>query len=117
MANSEYVGLVTCPLCGNDSATVHQQKTGTKKGRLYYRCYETINGAAMCCGTIQCIGPSGQAFIKKAMRPIGQEAEPPVKPVDTLAPERESVEPEPIAQPEPKRRGLLENFLTSLGDD
>lgn len=121
MANSEYIGLINCPLCGNENATVHEQKTGTKKGRRYYRCYETVNGSSMRCGTIQCIGPNGQQFINSAMRPIGQtEKAPAVEPVpvEPIAPpsEEPKKEPEPIAEP-PARRGLLTNFLNAIGDE
>ncbi len=85
MAKASYLGLITCPMCGNENATVHQQTSGTKKGRLYYRCYETINGSAMRCGTIQCIGPTGQTFINSNQRPIGQQ-EPPAPPVEPVEP-------------------------------
>lgn len=107
MANSSYVGLIKCPHCGNENATVHQQQTGTKKGRLYYRCYSEINGAVMLCGTIQCIGQSGQDWINANMRPIGQKKQPepktrpiaqPVEPESPPAPE--ITENEPISQPE-----------------
>jgi hypothetical protein len=74
MANAKYIGLVKCGLCGNENATVHEQQTGTKKGRKYYRCYSEINGSQMLCGTIQSIGPSGQDYINANMRPIGQPA-------------------------------------------
>ena len=129
MAKSDYVGLIDCPLCGNDRATVHQQQSGTKKGRFYYRCYSEVNGAVMRCGTIQCIGPTGQDFIAAKMRPIGhQEAPPPEEP----APAPEPIgEPEPAPAPEPETEkpparpigqekrggGLLSNFLQSIGDD
>ncbi len=91
MAKASYLGLITCPMCGNENATVHKQETGTKKGRLYFRCYETINGSAMRCGTIQCIGPTGQTFINSNLRPIGQE----VSPAPAIEP------PQPIGQPDP----------------
>lgn len=91
MAKASYIGLIKCLLCGNENATVHRQETGTKKGRLYFRCYETINSSAMRCGTIQCIGPTGQDYINSNMRPIGQQSPAP-KPVPV------QVEPEPIGQ-------------------
>ncbi|MEN0037469.1 MAG: hypothetical protein AAGC78_10380 [Cellvibrio sp.] len=102
MAKASYIGLVTCPICGNQDATVHKQESGTKKGRLYYRCYESINGSSMRCGTIQCIGSAGQDYINSNLRPIGQPIEPepvnePVEPIGQPAP----VEPEPIIQQEP----------------
>ena len=105
MANSNYVGLITCAHCGNENATVHQQQTGVKKGRLYYRCYSVINGSVMLCGTIQCIGQSGQKYINENMRPIGQHS--PVlislRPIgQPVAPEPQpEPENEPIGQPEP----------------
>lgn len=111
MANAIYIGLITCPLCGNENATVHEQKTGTKKGRFYYRCYTEINGASMCCGTIQCIGHAGQEFIKANLRPIGQptpaplpKPEPKPEPIGEPAPvleELPAVEPVPIVEPDP----------------
>jgi hypothetical protein len=102
MAKASYIGLITCPICGNENATVHKQESGTKKGRLYYRCYESINGSTMRCGTIQCIGSTGQTFINSKLRPIGQPIEStpvtePVLPIGQPAP----VEPEPIIQPAP----------------
>ena len=104
MANSSYVGLVTCPHCGNENATVHQQQTGTKKGRFYYRCYSEINGNTMRCGTIQSIGQTGQDWINSNMRPIGQQSPkiPDVRPIgQPIAPEIEPVqEQEPIGQPD-----------------
>lgn len=83
MANAKYIGLITCPLCGNENATVHEQQTGTKKGRKYYRCYSEINGSQMLCGTIQSIGPSGQDYINSNMRPIGHQVSTPqpVRPI------------------------------------
>ncbi|AAD43545.1 protein P14 [Pseudoalteromonas phage PM2] len=66
------IAKITCPLCGNDEATVHRQKDRKKK--LYYRC----TGATFAdgCGTIQCTGASGQAFISKNMKPLnGVESE------------------------------------------
>lgn len=105
MANSSYVGLITCPHCGNENATVHEQQTGTKKGRKYYRCYSEINGSQMNCGTIQCIGQRGQDWINQNMRPIGQQPEqkPPARPIaQTVEPEVPQItETEPIGQPEP----------------
>ena len=105
MANSSYIGLITCPHCGNANATVHKQQTGTKKGRFYYRCYSDINGSVMLCGTIQCIGQKGQDWINANMRPIGQ----PVAPAPEKRPIARPIEPEPppvtenepIGQPEP----------------
>lgn len=140
MANASYIGLVTCRLCGNENATVHKQESGTKKGRLYYRCYESVNGSDMLCGTIQCIGPTGQIFINANMRPIGQQTAPstkieqvepigqpdpveppPIEPQEPIAPkpvpvvEVPPIEPEnpPIGQPAPgpKKRGLW-SYLT-----
>lgn len=108
MANSSYVGLINCPHCGNENATVHQQQTGTKKGRFYYRCYSEINGSVMLCGTIQCIGQRGQDWINQNMRPIGQQTPPaptprpiaqPVEPEPQADPEKSEIEP--IGQPEP----------------
>ena len=136
MANSSYIGLIKCPHCGNENATVHQQQTGTKKGRLYYRCYSEINGAVMLCGTIQCIGQSGQKYINDNMRPIGQSItvmhyaklpeirpighpvalEPPPEPENEPIGQSEPLEPEnePIAEPVavPVVKKSLLKFLT-----
>jgi len=62
------IGNITCPHCGNESATVHREAKGKKA--LYYRCY---NGPAGDCGTAQVRGPGGQLFIEKNMRPLGPE--------------------------------------------
>lgn len=88
MANSSYIALIKCAHCGNESATVHQQQTGTKKGRLYYRCYSEINGSVMLCGTIQCIGQTGQKYINDNMRPIGQHSSelPTLRPIGQSTP-------------------------------
>lgn len=109
MAKASYIGLIKCPICGNENATVHKQETGTKKGRLYFRCYETVNGSAMSCGTIQCIGPSGQTFINSNLRPIGQEVPPapaieppqPIGQTDPVEPPKvePEIQPEPISEP------------------
>jgi len=86
MANS-VIAEITCPLCGSDCATVHEQERGNKKGRRYIRCYTTAGGLSMRCGTLQCIGPNGQEFIERA---IGRR-------------EPEPAEVRPIGQPEPKK--------------
>ena len=120
MANSKHIGLITCPHCGNESATVHEQQTGTKKGRRYYRCYESVNGNVQLCGTIQCIGPTGQAFINANMRPIGQNGtpEPAPEPIGQPQPVPEPEAPqEPEAQPAATRRRRIGSFLASLGGD
>lgn len=62
------VGLITCGQCGNDKATVHEQERGKKKKKLYIRCYETEGGTVAMCGTIQCLGASGQDFIRRNIR-------------------------------------------------
>ena len=139
MASSKFVGLITCAHCGNENATVHEQQTGTKKGRLYYRCYSEINGSVMLCGTIQCIGQSGQKYINDNMRPIGQQiiskpeqiitkqiAEPIAQPVEPESPPQPKIEPigqsepaepekAPIADPEPVlvpvRKSMLEFLI------
>lgn len=119
MATSKHIGLITCPHCGNESATVHEQQTGTKKGRRYYRCYETVNGNVQLCGTIQCIGPTGQAFINANMRPIGQNdtpkpaQEPIGQPLTATEPETPTQEER---QPAPRSR-RIGAFLDSLGGE
>jgi hypothetical protein len=62
------IALITCPHCGNESATVHAQKN--RGNKYYYRCYDGKNGD---CGTIQITGISGQLFINKHMRPLAVE--------------------------------------------
>jgi hypothetical protein len=127
MAASELIGLITCPMCGNENATVQKMTTGSRKNRLYFRCYESAGSSVMKCGTIQCIGPDGQKFISEKMRPvsaqvpknppkpkparaiaqkpaIAPEAVPheplPVEPEPAIAPEPIPVEPEPVIAPE-----------------
>lgn len=121
MANSECVGVMECPICCNDQATVHKQRTGTKKGRLYYRCYTEPMGVTMRCGTIQCIGPDGQEAIKQRMRPIDQQRQEkePIQEVES----DDFVPGEPIAQQEQEERrepveGSSGGFLEFIfGDD
>lgn len=123
MANSEYIGLITCPHCGNDQATVHQQRTGSKKGRRYYRCYSEVNGYAMRCGTVQILGPTGQDFINANMRPIGESPAEPA-PIGDPAPAPAGDPPPKEQPPEPvppkgegKPRSVLESFLFGGDDD
>lgn len=121
MATSEFIGILTCPLCGNESATVHEQKTGTKKGRRYYRCYESETSSVMRCGTIQCIGKTGQIFIAENIRPIGQPEKPatpePAQPDNK--PQQPETERQPIAEPVlvPVRKSRLARLLENLGDE
>ncbi len=65
--SKEIVALITCPHCGNDKATVHQQANRSMRGRLYYRCYPDDSEG---CGTVQIIQPGGQAWINTNMRPL-----------------------------------------------
>ncbi|WP_299592719.1 hypothetical protein [uncultured Microbulbifer sp.] len=124
MAKSAHIGMITCPLCGSDQATVHQQRSGSKKGALYYRCYSEIGGLSMRCGTIQCLGPTGQEFVKASMRPIGQPepdpapiGQPDPAPAAPDAPiDPPESDPAPKAPPTPARAGGgLLGFL--MGDD
>lgn len=62
------IGYITCPHCGNESATVHREKKG--KQALYYRCYDGPHGT---CGTVQIRNPGGQKFINENMRPLDSE--------------------------------------------
>lgn len=107
MASSEYIGLIRCAHCGNENATVHRQTKGTKKGRLYYRCYTEINGRQQECGTIQCIGPAGQKYVEANMRPLDVTQEPaapaPVPAEDQIdfIQEQEPEPPAPVPVPEP----------------
>ncbi len=101
MASSKHVGLIACPLCGSECATVHEQQTGTKKGRLYYRCYTERGGMQMRCGTIQCIGPDGQEFIKKHMRPIAPAVGPTPTPEPVKAEQRPIGQVAPVTKPKP----------------
>lgn len=127
MAKSEYIGLIDCPMCGNQNATVHEQATGNKKGARYFRCYTEILGTKMRCGTIQAIGPEGQVFINGKMRPLeptvanDAEFEPEQKPVlEPIASNAPAFEPEPEAEPiaeskpVPKRAwgGFIKDLLT-----
>lgn len=114
----EIEGTITCPLCGNDQATVHRQARG--KRALYMRCYESRGGAVMRCGTLQCIGPAGQAFIERHMhRAHPAPANEPIAPEPAPAPPREAAN-EPIASEPDKaparqrRAGMLGRFMESL---
>lgn len=120
MATSTMVGMVKCPICGNPDATVHEQQRGTKKGRLYYRCYTVAGGASMRCGTIQCIGQEGQQYLRANMRPVdGPKAEPAAEPEPAPPIGQPEPAPEPAAQPQPtrKRRGLLSAVAEAWGAD
>lgn len=110
MAASELMGLITCPMCGNENATVQKMTTGSRKNRLYFRCYESVGSTVMCCGTIQCIGQTGQDFILQNMRPVSAQVpkiQPKTKPAraiaqkPAIAPAPLPVEPEPAIAPEP----------------
>ena len=121
MAKSEFIGLVYCPICGNDEATVHEQASGTKKGRRYYRCYTERNGTRQRCGTIQCIGEYGQKYINENMRAIGQpeKAPEPIGQIETpeIEPEKvRSVPIVPVTPTPPKKNSLLGNFLASMSE-
>jgi hypothetical protein len=59
------LGKITCPHCGSEDATVHEQ--ASRSARLYYRCMDGPHGP---CGTIQCTLPGGQKFIRDNMRPL-----------------------------------------------
>ena len=124
MASSKQTGLIDCPLCGNNQATVHQQQTGTKKGRYYYRCYESPGSNVMQCGTIQCIGPKGQEFILANMRPLPGESiaqaepPPPAQEETPAAPiAQEETPAEPIGQEEPEQPPAKGWLNSLLGDD
>ncbi|WP_444957757.1 hypothetical protein [Microbulbifer sp. ZKSA002] len=123
MAKSAMIGMINCALCGNDQATVHEQRTGSKKGRLYYRCYESAGSNTMRCGTIQCLGPNGQQYIQSNIRPIGQtgqESAPIGQTPASNEPAPPSDSPQrPIGeqQPEPKKRGWLAGLLAEDDDD
>ena len=91
MAN-EILGRLNCAICGNSEATIHRQ--GGKHNALYYRCYVTAGSNDMRCGTIQCLGPTGQAFlgamIENQNNPI---AKPVLEPPQKIAPERKIIAP------------------------
>lgn len=100
MAN-EIIGLITCPHCGNSSATVHAQKKG---GKLYYRCYASAGSMDSRCGTVQITGPAGQAWIKSNMK--------------TTAPAEPEQKPEPKGSESQKQaKGSKAGLLSWLLDD
>lgn len=130
MASSEHIGLIRCAHCGNHNATVHRQTKGTKKGRLYYRCYTEINGKVQKCGTVQIIGPAGQEYINANMRPLESgpvpDREPAPAPVsaenqiDFVQEQEEEPEPTPVPVADPKpapRKKSLMQWLTEDDDD
>jgi hypothetical protein len=116
---AEILGSITCPMCGNEAATVHQQARG-KKGARYIRCYDGRGGASMRCGTLQCIGPTGQRYIDANMRAEPAKASAPVAapveraPADAIASAGEDWSPgQPVRTPKPARagRGFFERLL------
>ena len=117
---NQILGHVTCPLCGNGSATVHQQKNrGNKK---YFRCY---NGEHGDCGTIQCTGAGGQRFISHNMQAIKSEQLTEVvedakqtakeESIKTATKDQRLVEknkaPKPETETQPKKRSRLTAFF------
>lgn len=116
--SAEIVGKITCPLCGNAEATVHRQQRGGKKGASYVRCYTSPGGVTMSCGTLQCIGPTGQAFIAANMRPLEAIGTQEPEPVAT-APENPIAAPPVVApiqmhQPTPKARRQRSSLFDGL---
>lgn len=61
---NKIVGKIKCPICGSADATIHQHAKG-KQRKFYIRCYEGEGSSVMRCGTIQCLGPTGQKFIQE----------------------------------------------------
>lgn len=99
----EIVGYITCPHCGNDQATVHKQAKG---GKFYYRCYASEGSVDARCGTVQITGPTGQSWIKSAMKPISTEPEP--QPVDH--PKGSETPPEPPKNPKGSIAGAFSSW-------
>ncbi len=111
---AEILGYVTCPHCGNESATVHAKARG--KYCEYYRCYEGAGGATPQCGTVQIHGPKGQEWIKRNIRPIN--AKPVQMPKGSVAANDPAPEPKGSEEQQQKpaaKMGWLDNFLK--GDD
>lgn len=105
----EIIGTLKCPHCGNEHATVHEQKG--KANKLYYRCYARPGSADPRCGTVQITGPSGQEWIRANMVSASKDPEPaPADPQPTK---------DPAQQPEPpKKSGTLGGFINAfLRDD
>lgn len=110
MQPNKIIGHITCPHCGNKSATVHAEK---KQQRLYYRCYTSEGGAQMQCGTVQIRGDAGQTFIKENMRPLPDAIAPTNTPADAIAPKPEETPPvDAIApKPEAKKNSLVSSVI------
>lgn len=101
-SGKERVGTVDCPL-SETVCDVFEVRLGNRHAqRLYYR------GPAV--GTIQCYGPSGQAWLRKNMRKDKAEPEkqPAAEPVQQPAaqPEKQPAQ-QPAAQPENDERARL----------
>ena len=99
------IAKITCPLCGNDDATVHRQKD--RKRKLYFRCTGESFGDG--CGTIQCTGTSGQVFITKNMRELNS-----IESEDAAIEAAEDAKTEQVKTQ--KKKGFLD-FLVSDDDD
>lgn len=95
------IGSITCPLCGNPDATVHEYERGSKRGTRYFRCYDKPGSTVMRCGTIQPAGFTGQEFIKRHMVAIapGEALPPAPAPPETVD---ETPAPAPIGQKAPE---------------
>ena len=125
MANP-VIAKITCPHCGNDEATVHQENK--KAGKKYYRCYGGPDGD---CGTVQIRYEGGQKFINKNMRPLepveqDQEVEAAAEEAKAEAAEqvrkvRREKKPEPEPKPETKKPagvgGIVKGMMNLLGDE
>jgi len=103
---SEILGVLRCPHCGSDDATIHRHAKNT---RLYYRCYQEKGSNIMRCGTVQIIGPSGQQYLQRILDNGPAIAKPAPENVPKVAIAK------PVEQPPSVKQSFLDRFLA--GDD
>jgi hypothetical protein len=108
--SAEILGRLTCAICGNDNATIHRQ--GGKHSALYYRCYVSAGSNDMRCGTIQCLGPSGQAFLIKKLDPVIA----PIATPQAAAPIKDAIAT-PKAAPDSVKNTFLTRFLAGDSEE
>jgi len=118
MSGNPPIGTLTCPHCGNQAASVHRMKKGSRL--MYYKCYGGPQGD---CGTVQLYGAHGQQWIRDHL----EHADPPADPLPESEPRESSGPPaDEIADlgngatpaptptdPEPAERSSLWNRIFS----
>lgn len=102
----EILGVMTCPHCGNQDATIHMHE---KNIRLYYRCYNGQGSNEMICGTVQIMGPKGQEYLKARLPRQDAIAKPEPEPAQNDAIAKPATAPPP--KPAPAKDGVTSGFL------